>query len=189
VRKKEPVHVTITKLLKKFKPATTIEFARLTGYTLDELGEGEFRLVYRIHGTNLVLKFPKAPAYIEHSRVEAQRCYDIMHQKKWYLLRRYVPKVYHYEPRTGVILMKYYDVVTEEMGNSRKVWRDILWIQALVGTVCVANGLNDNVRSAEELDWVSDIGVLNLGVTPTGYKFLDMGLFEIEDDLFEIEAA
>jgi hypothetical protein len=142
------------------------------------VGAGEFRKVYRIVGTDLVVKFPRitrSSKNIGHSRVEYKRCYDIRHQSKWYLLRRYVPKIYHYNPDTGVIIMHYY----ERVGETPKALRDIKWMQKLLDLVCTHNGLNK-----DNLNWSEDIEINNIGQDKNGnYKFLDMGFFEVEDDL------
>ena len=169
----------IVAMFKKHNPLTVRQVEKHAGMKLEELGSGEFRKAFRIVGTDLVVKFPLATDDIEHSRVEYQRCHDIMRQPKWYLLRKYIPKVYHFNPNTGVLIMHYYEPVIEA---TPKIMRDITWIQKLVDMVCRDNGIVG--FGEEELNWVTDIGLDNLGVTPDGnYKFIDMGFFEVEDDL------
>jgi hypothetical protein len=175
----------IISLIKGIQPVSGDELAWWClewGLEVKRAGRGGFREVYRIVEADLVVKFPRSSTdnsrlskYIGHSRVEYQRCYDIKHQYKWYLLRRYVPKIYHYNPDTGVIIMHYY----ERVGETPKVLRDIKWIKKLLDLVCTHNGLNK-----DNLNWSDDIEINNIGQDKNGnYKFLDMGFFEVEDDL------
>ena len=144
------------------------------------IGDGAFRKVYRIVGTEFVVKFPSCRSNDidkEHSRIEYQRCYDIMHQERWYLLRRYTPKVYYYNPKTGVLLMHYYEPVAKDTQEDTpyvtpSVNRDVEWIQRLVELVC----------REDDFGWWGDISPKNLGVDKNGgYRFIDMGLFEEYD--------
>jgi hypothetical protein len=71
--------------------------------------------------------------------------------------------------------MHYY----ERVGETPKALRDIKWMQKLLDLVCTHNGLNK-----DNLNWSEDIEINNIGQDKNGnYKFLDMGFFEVEDDL------
>jgi hypothetical protein len=160
------------------------EFEKLTGYTLQEIGMGEFRVAYLINGTDLVIKVPLIEDGIEenirHARTEYRRWHDIMHHRKWFLLRKYMPAIHYYCEQEGVILMQHYP----EAPDTATVRRDIKWIRRLVDVVTRFNGIHDNYEDQEEFDWISDIAITNIGIDKTGqYKFLDMGLFETEDDI------
>lgn len=151
---------------------------------LNYVGAGEFRSVYQIVGKDLVVKLPKDRDDIEHSRIEYQRWHDIMHQRGWFLLRKYMPKIYYFNPKNGVLLMRFYKTAFSDVLTApTKIENDIKWLQHLVATVCRDNCIGESFEE-NEIDWVSDIGIGNVGVTPKGeYKFIDMGLFEIDEDV------
>lgn len=170
----------VVNVVKHTKPRTAAQFSIATGLALEYLGCGMYRKVYRILNSNLVIKFAgRSRECRKHSKTEANRIYEIMHRKKWRLLRRYMPKLYYFDFETGVTIMKYYVPTDYE---DHRVREDTKWIQMLIEAVCSFNHLEGHEEGS--IDWYSDIAGVNLGTDKDGnYKFLDMGLFETEDDL------
>lgn len=112
--------------------------ARKTGLVLKEFvskHEGSFRRVYQVESLKLVVKFPQGScgrySGIEHTNEEIDTFERISTYKKYKYLRHYLPKIYYYNRKTGVVLMKKYkllDYKTAELASSilNKLAFDIL---------------------------------------------------------------
>lgn len=96
----------IVRILKKFQPQDVWE-ARHAGLKLRYVAEGCSREVYRVHNTNVVLKFPKPDidkGALRHAREEMAGFRSLRYSH----LRKYLPKIYHFNELTGVIAVKKY---------------------------------------------------------------------------------
>lgn len=85
---------------------------RALGIGVKYIGDGAFRIAYRILGTDLVIKFPieegsegDRSGGIAHTRAEARRIARLSET----VLRAHVPKVYYVDDKNGVIVMKFYE--------------------------------------------------------------------------------
>jgi hypothetical protein len=106
--------------MSKHKPFTPQGTMRKCNFTLKFLGEGSYREVYHIVGTNWVIKFPLTewdPAEFSplvnwllkhrmHSRNEIDTYLEIKEKKKFKVLRKYLPKILWWEWHTGVIIQE-----------------------------------------------------------------------------------
>jgi hypothetical protein len=121
---------TLTRRLRKFDPATPQEVLRKCQFPLQFLDEGAFRVVYRILGSQYVLKIPiqeweswrwKGPKsrwikqHVNHSRHEINASTFVMRIAKDPVvraLRPYMPETPYMNWDTGVVLMRRYRVPT-----------------------------------------------------------------------------
>jgi len=70
------------------------------------LGKGLFRTGYKVKGCDLVIKFPGCEVEdLWHSRQEVRRLNRL---KKAGVLREFLPEIFFYDKKTGVIAMRYY---------------------------------------------------------------------------------
>jgi len=95
---------TAIKYIQKAKPRTIEDFESL-GFRLKRIGGGVFREVYRIKSFPLVVKFPCDEPSDRHSRAEMRK---IKKLSEFPFLRKYLPRVYYYDPKSGVIVMELY---------------------------------------------------------------------------------
>ena len=158
-------------IVKKVKP-TGISELRNRGYRLRYLGEGTFRITYRIVGLPIVIKFPlptdddekyKSCAYVYesnvgHSNSEVEALRKIPKIKKLTPLRKYTPKL-HYHDSRGVIIMEYCKPLrgkNKNLGKVAEAWQ-------------LSIGVDENDH---------DIGYWNVGKNAKGrLKIVDFGLF------------
>jgi hypothetical protein len=84
--------------------------------TLTHIHSGAFRRVYKIEGLPLAVKIPidGTDENIEHSADEMKAIARIQTDPKAKHLRKYLPKVHHYNKWSGVILMKAYRSFNEK---------------------------------------------------------------------------
>lgn len=83
------------------------------GVKMTDLGSGSFRNVYKIRGMDIVVKFPNDNDNLEHSRQEVDIHKRIMKSKrKFKAIQPFMPKIYHYNSNTGVVLMEYCKPIT-----------------------------------------------------------------------------
>ena len=73
------------------------------------LGRGLFRAGYKVKNTDIVLKFPNTPdksgENIQHRTQEIRR---LRRLKKAGTLNPFLPEVFYYDKKSGVIAMRYY---------------------------------------------------------------------------------
>ncbi len=110
--------------LKLEKPKTVEDLLIRCGLTLKFIGDGGFREVFKIVGTNLVVKVPltamdqaelghnygHTPAV--HARTEWNYCKKVMRVKKYEFFRPYMPTLHYLVPKTGVTLCDYYKPIS-----------------------------------------------------------------------------
>jgi hypothetical protein len=96
--------------MKQYQPMFADEFERMIGPELQDIESGCFREVFRITGTNTIIKFPlqdeTGKCCITHSRREIRRIKQIMRNKKYKHIRRYVPKMHYYDYTNGILIMQ-----------------------------------------------------------------------------------
>lgn len=164
------------RVINEEKPKSRKAFKDL-GFELEFLDAGAFRDVYRIKDTQLVVKFPKPESQVclvgsgkAHSRIEYEWVIDLTHNPRWKPIRKFMPKIYYYDPK-GIVVMKYYRPAecTPEVG---------VLAQALESLLMVIYDQNDVHNDASDSKcW--DLGYSNLGVDSNGqYKIIDLGYFE-----------
>jgi hypothetical protein len=110
----------IARRLKKEKPETVEDLLIRCGLTLKFLGDGGFRVVFKIAGTSLVVKVPMtemdqaelghsyAHTPIVHAKTEWNYRKKVMREKKYEFFRPYMPALHCLIPSTGVTLCDYY---------------------------------------------------------------------------------
>ena len=99
---------------KKNKPGTKDEIEDL-GYDLKFLSDGLFREVYALKHERevlpFVIKLPKSGNFtscLEHVKCEMATIKKIKKDNKFAALRRYLPKTYYYNEKSGLVLQKRY---------------------------------------------------------------------------------
>jgi hypothetical protein len=110
---------TAVKRIRKFSPKTPFDFAKI-GVPLKTKAEGAgvFREAVRARDLSLCVKFPlcdgKMPAsgnddYHEgkwHTTTEVKR---IERLRKFPFMRKYLPKIYYHDRKSGVLVMRWYE--------------------------------------------------------------------------------
>ena len=113
----------------KHKPTTPDEF-RAAGVPLGKhLGAGVFREVLKVKGCPLVVKFPLDANWdchegVDHSALEMKK---LARLKKFKWMRRFLPKIYYYDRKHGIIVMRYYELMTKH-----EFLFDIQFVRALI---------------------------------------------------------
>ena len=110
----KPLKLTTRQVLvriRKHHPAT-FEDAKKLGINFRFLGAGVFRETYRVKDTDLIVKFPLLEGRkigrkqgILHSWCEIRK----IERLKKTALAPFLPTVYYYDRRNGVIIMKFYE--------------------------------------------------------------------------------
>ena len=125
-----------------------VQEAKVAGLRLWEIGEncGAFRRTYRIWGTGLVIKFPRedwkersADMSILHTQDEVKK---IRALNEFKVMRQYLPPVYYYNHRDGVMVTDYYPKVSPSK-NLGPMFSELLF--AYTG-VEVGDLFGDNIR-------------------------------------------
>lgn len=95
-------------LVREKQPKDKKAFAKL-GLTLEQIGEGVYRKVYKIKGTKLVVKIPnKGKSSITHAISEYEAVYYTKKDNKCEAIHNLLPEVYYFNNDTGIMLMRYY---------------------------------------------------------------------------------
>lgn len=110
----------VLRKVRKNHPAGPEDFKKL-GIRIRPLGVGAFRSVYRVNGVNLVVKFPRPGTDFIinkiHTRTELAR---IKKFRRFGWMRKYLPKVYYHNSKTGVSIIEFYDDSKQMM--TRGIW-------------------------------------------------------------------
>jgi hypothetical protein len=103
----------------KAKPVTPSDFAG-AGVPLEKaaIGTGAFREVVKVEGCPLVVKFPldcgsysqDGLAGIAHSALEMKK---LKRLRRFRWMRKFLPKVYYYDRKHGIIVMRHYELMTK----------------------------------------------------------------------------
>src|ERR1035437_9721554 len=119
--------MTITEvvaLFKKHKPNTAKAATKL-GFKLKAVGSGLFRRVYVILGYDLVVKFNSGEDDGEHAAQEVKIVRRVLRYKEYASIRKYMPKIYYFDKKTGTTLAKKYETFREgfvELGLNDKFY-------------------------------------------------------------------
>jgi len=111
-----------------------------------------FREVYKVTGLPLVVKFPLCEGDDDEASYRAGKHHSTMEVRKieqlwktrW--MRKYLPKIYHHDRETGVLVMHYYldmDKNGKFEGLSHLVW-ELIWRKFNVSLGDIHSG---NIRS------------------------------------------
>lgn len=156
---------------KKERPTDVETVLQNCGVSLRHLGSGSYRDVYQVDNLPLVVKIPSCwhglrstrarrkniAESVEHSVREMDTLRRVVRStRKYVLLQRFMPTIYHFNRRTGVMLMpKYGKIKTDEQ---RKICLAVTqYLNTLVG-------------------WRGDLSEDNYGVTHDGnIVVLDVG--------------
>lgn len=145
--------------IKDFKPKTIGDIKHL-GFKVKLLPtDGLYRDVYRIAGRPLVVKVPKdeeQPSLednINHSKAEWKAVKRIKRFKKFETLKRYMPEIYYFNEKTGLMVMKYYPKIKKYSHMVSRLLEEIVdltWPYAVSGESVDMHG--ENVAYDEETD-------------------------------------
>lgn len=156
---------TIISRLMSYRPQTVEAALVLCGLPLQHLNWGQFRHVFHILGSNLVLKFPIVDENYDDNRAHGAQEYHqykrILHSKKKYLrMQPYMPKIHLFQKRSGITLMEKYQTTSYSRYKHQ------------------LRAMRDDLRPL-----ISDISPHNSGIDRYGnLKMIDLGLacYEIE---------
>ena len=150
---------TAIRRIKQFKPTTEGGFMS-AGVPLGSLlGSGAFRVSFKVADLPLVVKFPlcdgllsKNPDYHEgkwHTTTEVKR---IERLSKFPFMRKYLPKIYYHDRKSGVLVMHWYDEFNDDfirycsLGNMAA---DLMYRLTGVKTIDIHGG---NTRTSNRLE-------------------------------------
>jgi len=104
---------TAIRRIRKYKPTTPEEFARIGVPLSRHVEAGAFREVMKARDLPLVLKFPLWNGSVDgyrygkcHSTTEVKR---IKRLNKFPFMRKYLPKIYYHDRKSGMLMMRWYD--------------------------------------------------------------------------------
>ena len=159
--------INIIELFNKKKPKTKKAIIKL-GLSLDMIGEGVFRGVYRIVGTDYVVKIPCCKEGIEHSQSEHNAWSEIRNNRQYRILWKYLPDFKYYDEGRGILVMPYYYPVDTGTRQARRRGNAIsLVMHDLIKVVWKKN-------QGKSIDMHDG----NIGLTKYGEPILiDMGYF------------
>jgi hypothetical protein len=152
--------------IRKYRPTTPKDFA-WAGVPLEDkaLGTGAFREVVKVKDCDLVVKFPlNEPEFGKlynyrwgklHSTAEVKK---IARLSKLPWMRKYLPKIYYHDHKSGVLVMRYYPPFTGKyslLGATGILIRD-LFKRATGENMCDYGAENVHDRGDMEaviIDW------------------------------------
>jgi hypothetical protein len=155
------------KLIRENRPVNLLA-ATCLGLKCVHVGFGVFRSAYHIKDTNLVIKFPQEPdkTYAKfHSAAEVRK---IKHFIQYKSLRPHMPKIYYYDPKSGVIVMKRYYKMRKTEGPLVNHWNDgeYDWRLLLIGKLIkdlTGKQFEDGFGSNLAVDEKNVLKIIDLG--------------------------
>lgn len=154
----------VLRKIKRLKPKTRSEVT----FPMEELFDGSFRRGFWIPDTDLVIKFPYEDKDLENGEgsglengiIHTQREFKkIKKLSRFKCLRQHLPKIYYYDAKNGVIVMKYYNRIGEE----RELWE----LRGLLSTVILeltGVEIDDIVGSNVKTDEQRNLIFVDLGL-------------------------
>lgn len=150
----------VSKLLMENNPRTANELKAL-GIQVRTLGSGAYRHAYKVLRLPLVIKIPfNQRMSLKHAEAEIKAIRQIIRLKKYRKLKKYMPNIYFYNPKTRVIGMEYCTTkINPYLSNIELLLNDLLgeiWPDAATSSVDVHRyniGFNRN----------GDIKIIDLG--------------------------
>ena len=127
----------IASIVKSFKtrcPNNICDVFDFCDVPLTLIGWVSFRQVYQFGDLPLIVKFPTGPHGIDieenisHSVNEMDAINRVKRYKKYTHIRKYLPKIYYYSDKTGIIVMHKYKQtdITENNKVCREAEKEIL---------------------------------------------------------------
>jgi 5-methylthioribose kinase len=106
---------SICSLFEKYRPQNYSDI-RAMGFKLTNVGSGLFRSAYRIDKSSIVVKLPKTDSQgsegwesgVGHAREEFKKINKIQKTGKYAPLVRYLPHIYYFDKKTGIMIMPLY---------------------------------------------------------------------------------
>lgn len=156
---------TIIDRLTGYRPSHIEEVMRWCMLPLTFVDYGQFRTVYAIDSTNLILKFPLYDKMYKQNVLHAREEYALYRRivgskRKFVSIQQYMPQIHCFRPKSGITLMQRYQKVPYK--QYKKEFRAMKErIHRLMG-VCS-----------------SDINLRNVGLDHVGcLKLIDMGYLQ-----------
>lgn len=116
----------IVEKIKSTQPHDPIAVMQSCRLPLEFIGDGAYRTVYRVVGTNVIIKFAgttisglddgKRHGAQEYATITNIRKSNLKRHKE---LKKHLPVIYHFEPSTGVTVGRYYKLLPESAGIDR----------------------------------------------------------------------
>ena len=152
---------TAIRRIQKFKPTTPAEFKK-AGVPLGRLvGAGVFREVVRVKDCDLVVKFPLDDGGYRdgkiHTTVELRKLKKLA-QYPW--MRKYLPKVYYHDPKSGVLVMKFYPEFGDEDDQIDGLGNLIRTLIRRTTGVDIADIHSENVRNGTRHEAIKYLPIL-----------------------------
>jgi tRNA A-37 threonylcarbamoyl transferase component Bud32 len=120
------------------------------------LGEGVYRSGYKVRHCDLVIKFPTDAEGVKHSAQEIKR---LRRLKQCGTLDRFLPEVFYYDKKSGVIVMRYYPEFVDFEDEADAMGSMIgALIQRLTRVKC-SDIHTDNVRQNKDDAIIIDLGL------------------------------
>jgi hypothetical protein len=102
---------TAIRRILKSRPTTLAGFQQL-GLSLKTIDAGVFRKTCEVEGLPLAVKFPLDKDGVYHSRTEMRK---IARLSLFPSLRKYLPKIYYYDSKSGVIVERFYPNFSDDI--------------------------------------------------------------------------
>lgn len=172
--------MTIKEIIRRVKyhhPVDADEWEDSIGVPLIELGGGSFRDTFAVQGLRLVVKFPKpkekragyargdwsAACHRNHSRREIDRVRQISRRRSLIHLKRYLPKFYYMNWKTGVIVMEQLKVLDYRSPTEMKEWEKSIELLEKV--------FKDTFQNRD----YPDVSPMNVALVGDQLKVIDLG--------------
>jgi hypothetical protein len=104
------------------RPKTPVDILVGCRYPLKYIGDGAYRTVYQVIGTNIIVKFSQS---FEWCRDHALKEYETVTKlrdsklKRHIAIKEHLPELYHYNHATGVTVGRYYKLLPEDAWAER----------------------------------------------------------------------
>lgn len=108
-RKKSQIDELVSRF-ETVRPKSLAEVEKMK-YDLKYIGSGAYRVTYKFGSLPVVIKIPHRRSGKSHSMAEYRTIRTINRFKKYKPLKGYMPKVYYFDKKTGIMIMHYYKKV------------------------------------------------------------------------------
>ena len=150
---------SMVKKLRLLRPRNATEFENLLQVKLVPAGSGGFREAFAIKNSRVIVKFPMSGgSSVRHARREIRRIQQILKSEKFFYLRRYVPKIYWWDYKTGVIVV----VMLNRVSEATSADTDIV-TNMLKDTFSTVGGAPDTAYTNVGYDGRGQLKVLDWG--------------------------
>lgn len=139
----------VLRKIKTSRPSTPSEF-RALGIPLIKEGAGSFRIVMRVRGLNLAVKFPQSygpemglRVGKMHSTVEVRKINKL---KRIPWMRPHIPRVYFHDKKSGVLVVSWHPEFRNTTTSFRALGRLMTKVIAKKTGITVSDIHEDNTR-------------------------------------------